>query len=288
MDNAAAQTAVGPMAIIAIDQHEEIPLARSKVAYWLLPAHVKVIVSFTRFPLVRRWVVNAAEKRVPGLWASMLCRKRYINDQIRGAVDAGIEAVVILGAGLDDCAYRLPWLSSIPVYEVDLPENITRKRKMLQKLYGKVPDHVRLVPIDFETEDLNQVLAEHGHRTEYTTAFVWEAVTQYLTETAVRRTFEALSTAAIGSRLVFTYVRKDFLDGTELHGGEVLYREYVVERRLWRFGMEPDKVAEFLSEYGWRLTDDAGPREFADRYLQPTCRELTASELERSACAKKV
>ncbi|CAM01778.1 methyltransferase (TIGR00027 family) [Saccharopolyspora erythraea NRRL 2338] len=288
MDDPVAQTAVGPVAIVAIDQHEDIPLVRSDVAYWMLPASGRMIATLTSIPLVRRLVVNAAEKRIPGLWASMLCRKRYINDQIRGAVRAGIEAVVVLGAGLDDCAYRLPWLSNIVVYEVDLPENISRKRAVLQRLYGEVPDHVRLVPIDFETGDLNQVLTEHGHRNEDTTAFVWEAVTQYLTETAVRRTLGTLAAAASGSRLVFTYVRRDFLDGTELYGGEALYREYVVKRRLWGFGMDPDEVAEFLSEYGWRLTDDAGPREFAERYLHPTCRELTASEVERSACAEKI
>ncbi len=288
MRNAAARTAVGPMVIVAIDQHEDIPLVRSKVAYWLLPARVKMLVSMTRIPLVRRWVITASEKRVPGLWASMLCRKRYVDDQLRDAVHAGTAAVVILGAGLDDCAYRLPWLAGIPVYEVDLPENITRKRAALHNLYGKAPEHVTLVPIDFENDDLNQVLAEHGHRVEDTTAFVWEGVTQYLTETAVRRTFNALATAAFGSRLIFTYVRKDFLDGAELHGGGALYREYVVERRLWHFGMDPEQVADFLAGYGWRLTDHAGPREFADRYRQRACRELTASEVERSACAEKV
>ncbi|QUH06294.1 SAM-dependent methyltransferase [Saccharopolyspora erythraea] len=288
MDNPVAQTAVGPVAIVAIDQHEDIPLVRSDVAYWMLPASGRLIATLTRIPVVRRLLINAAEKKIPGLWASMLCRKRYINDQIRDAVRAGVETVVVLGAGLDDCAYRLRWLSDTVVFEVDLPKNISRKRALLKRLYGKVPDHVRLVPIDFETGDLNQVLAEHGHRNDDTTAFVWEAVTQYLTETAVRRTLDALATAAGGSRLVFTYVRRDFLDGAELYGGEALYREYVVERRLWRFGMDPGEVAGFLSEYGWRLTDDAGPREFADRYLQPTCRELTASEVERSACAEKV
>ncbi len=109
MGNAAAQTAVGPMAIVAIDQHEDIPLVRSKVAYWLLPARVKMLVSMTRIPLVRRWMITASEKRVPGLWASMLCRKRYVDDQLRDAVHAGTAAVVILGAGLDDCERRTGW-----------------------------------------------------------------------------------------------------------------------------------------------------------------------------------
>jgi O-methyltransferase involved in polyketide biosynthesis len=73
------------------------------------------------------------------------------------------------------------------------------------------------------------------------------AVTQYLTEAGVRKTFDFLGTAAPGSRLVFTYVRKDFLDGTALYGGESAYQEFVVKRQLWHFGMDPNQVAEFLA-----------------------------------------
>jgi O-methyltransferase involved in polyketide biosynthesis len=49
---------------------------------------------------------------------------------------------------------------------------------------------------------------------------VWEAVTLYLTETGVRETFEFLASAQPGSQLVFTYLRKDFLDATTLYGDE--------------------------------------------------------------------
>jgi O-methyltransferase involved in polyketide biosynthesis len=50
------------------------------------------------------------------------------------------------------------------------------------------------------------------------TLFVGEAVTQYLTEQGVRATFDWLAEAAPGSRLAFTYVRKDFLDGKSFYG----------------------------------------------------------------------
>ena len=33
-----------------------------------------------------------------------------------------------------------------------------------------------------------------------------------------------------------TYVRKDFLDGTVLYGGENAYQEFVVKRQLWHSG----------------------------------------------------
>jgi O-methyltransferase involved in polyketide biosynthesis len=40
-------------------------------------------------------------------------------------------------------------------------------------------------------------------------------VTQYLTEPGVRKTLDFLARAAGGSRLAFTYVRKDFLEGKD-------------------------------------------------------------------------
>jgi methyltransferase (TIGR00027 family) len=161
----------------------------------------------------------------------MLCRKRYIDDTLLSACHDGIDAVIILGAGFDTRVYRLPIPAGIRVYEVDLPANIRTKQARLAKVYGTVPDAVALVPIDFETQNLGDVLAEHGYRGGRT-FFVWEAVTQYLAETSVRETFEFLAGAEPGSQLVFTYVRKDFLDGTTMYGGEAAYQEFVVKRRL--------------------------------------------------------
>ena len=173
-------------------------------------------------------------------------------------------------------------------YELDLPINIDRKRTRLTKLFGEVPANVTLVPIDFETQDLADILADHGYRPKRPTFFVWEAVTQYLTEPGVRKTFDFLATAAVGSHLVFTYVRKDFLEGTALYGGENAYQEFVVKRQLWHFGMDPDQVAKFLADYGWSETEQMGPQEFTHRYLRPSGRVLPVSEIERSVYARKI
>jgi methyltransferase (TIGR00027 family) len=59
----------------------------------------------------------------------MLCRKCYIDEKLLDAAE--IDAVVILGAGFDTRVYRLPDLTGIPVYEVDLPANIEAERARL-------------------------------------------------------------------------------------------------------------------------------------------------------------
>lgn len=92
--------------------------------------------------------------------------------------------------------------AATPVYEIDLPANIDRKRTRLNQLFGGIPVNVILVPIDVETQDLADVLANQGYRPERPTFFVWEAVTQYLTEAGVGKTFDFLATAAPGSHLV--------------------------------------------------------------------------------------
>jgi len=103
----------------------------------------------------------------------------------------------------------------------------------------------------------------------------------------VRRTLEGLRAAAPGSRLVFTYVRRDFIDGTNRYGTRTLYRSVRRRRQLWQFGLEPDDVAGFIGEYGWRLVEQAGPDELVERYVKPAGRNLEASQLEWSAYAEK-
>ena len=63
---------------------------------------------------------------MPGLWAIIACRKRYIDDKLAEALN-DVDAVVMLGAGMDTRGYRLARASDVPVFEVDLPVNIERK-----------------------------------------------------------------------------------------------------------------------------------------------------------------
>nr|CEL13298.1 O-Methyltransferase involved in polyketide biosynthesis [Kibdelosporangium sp. MJ126-NF4] len=164
-----------------MDQHETPPLLVDGLAHRMVPGIGRVATALARWGPTRRSLISATEKKIPGLWASMLCRKRYIDDQLVTACHDGIDAVVILGAGFDTRAYRLPIPTDIPVYEVDQPANVRVKQRRLARIYGAAPQAVTLVAIDFETQNLGDVHAAHGYRGGRT-FFVWEAVTQYLTE----------------------------------------------------------------------------------------------------------
>ena len=286
MANPASQTAVGPMVIVAVEQYcsAEQRLVQDDLAYHFLPAGVQFIVRLARWRPARSLLMNLTEKTGQGIWGSVLCRKRYIDDMLR-ASSREIDAVVILGAGLDTRVYRMAELATIPVFEVDLPENIAYKRKKLQRLGGRVSNAVKLVPIDFERQSVEAVLNEHGYRAGQRTFFIWEAVTQYLTEPAVRKTFDFLVQAAAGSRLVFTYIRQDFLDGINLYGAENIHQRFRVKQQVWRFGMAPEQVSAFLEAYGWQEREQMGGEEFHRRYVGPSGREMPVSEVERSVYA---
>jgi methyltransferase (TIGR00027 family) len=287
--NPAAQTAFGPMVQAAIEQYEspQRRLVTDDLALAILPAGQRALVRAMRWPVLRRLTIAAGERAVPGSWSLITCRKRYIDDKLDEALP-NIDAVVVLGAGMDTKAYRLAHRSDIPVFEVDLPVNIARKQAAVQRAIGGLPASVHLVPLDFERDDLIDTLTNHGYQTDARTFFIWEGVTQYLTEDAVRATLSALQPAPAGSRLVFTYVRRDFIDGLNMYGAAILYRRFRQRQQVWRFGLDPDTASEFVADYGWRLVEQAGPEYYLRNYIEPTGRELAASQLEWSAYAHKI
>jgi methyltransferase (TIGR00027 family) len=288
MPQAAAKTGASPTVIVAIEQHfrRDQRIVVDDFAYSILPFGARAVVALTRLPFLRDWLVKVVEKTSPGLWALMACRKRYIDEKLIEAL-GDIDAVVNLGAGFDTRAYRLPALVSIPVWEIDQPENIEIKRARLQRRLGATPAHVALVPIDFDRQDAGAVLTSHGYTTSARTFFIWEGVTQYLTEAGAASTLEFLSKAARGSRLTFTYVRRDFLDGKEMYGQEEMYRRFVL-RGIWQFAMEPDAVEALLNRYGWHLNEHVAGEELAARYVRPIGRTLASTPIERMVYATKL
>lgn len=288
MSGAAARTAIMPTALIAVEQY--FPPAQrivdDPIAVQMLPRGARLFVRGLRPRFVRQWMIGASEKSNPGIWGGLLCRKRYIDEALLASFGE-IEAVVNLGAGFDSRCLRLAELSALPVWEVDQRENIELKAEGLRRALGTVPANVRLVPVDFENESLGAGLSRQGYSVGGRTFFIWEAVTQYLSEPGVRAVFAFLSGVAPGSRLAFTYVRREFLAGTELFGWSSGHQRFVASG-LWRFGMTPQSCSELLAGYGWRVVEDVAYADLASRYIAPTGRALTATQVERAVLAQRL
>jgi methyltransferase (TIGR00027 family) len=128
-----------------------------------------------------------------------VCARAWYADQaLADAVDRGVDQLVVLGAGLDTYAYRNPY-PALRVVEVDHPATQAWKLGRLGEAGIDVPASVTHVPVDFERDDLGQVLhsALDGSRP---VLFWWLGVTPYLTVEAIGATLRvlgSLSSAAV-------------------------------------------------------------------------------------------
>ena len=288
MSRAAAKTGSEPATLVAIEQlfPENERVLTDLLQYSFLPWGTKILVGMLRPKFILNWMSGAADKIAPGLWGGLLCRKRYIDEKLNENMGK-FEQAVNLGAGLDTHLYRLPGIEKIQAWELDQPENIELKRRTVTKALGKQPENIKLVPIDFDTQNLGDVLRAAGYSVERPTFFIWEAVTQYLTEAGVHATFDFLAQAESGSLITFTYVTKKFLDGEDIPDWPDGYKRFV-KTGVWLFGMEPEDWPGFLAEYGWKVIKDVGYPEMAEKYLKPAGRRLNAdTNVERMIFAVK-
>ena len=121
-------------------------------------------------------------------------RHRFIDDHLAAALDAGVEHVVLLGAGYDTRAYRFAeQLAGRPVYEVDLAPISRSKAATIARHQDEFPEaDVVRVEIDFESQTLGDVLADAGFAAGAATFLTWEGVPMYLTRAAVKATLDAV------------------------------------------------------------------------------------------------
>jgi methyltransferase (TIGR00027 family) len=281
MADKVADTAVGPIVIAAAEQRLPIGqrLFTDDYAARMLPAAARWLL---RSGPILGLLKAATTREAPGVWTGIACRKRYLDDRVTAALDDGAAALVLLGAGFDTRGLRLAAPRGIPDFELDTPGNIATKRRRIT-----LPDNVVTVPIDFATQDTGQVLTAAGWQSGSPTVFVWEGVTQYLTEAAVRATLSVLAGAAPGSTLGFSYVQQDFLAGTNLYGAPKMRQRFVIRDRIWTFGLTPAAVPGLLAEYGWQEIEQVGATEYRERYLTPAGRTDPVNEVERCVWAVK-
>lgn len=238
------------------------------LAVRFLPGRYRFLARAARLRPVGLRLSRLIDRRWPGPRPSAVARTRLIDDLVVAALGAGARQMVVLGAGYDSRAYRLPGIEKIPVYEVDHPATQEVKRRLLR---GAVrPErrrHVHLVPADLLRDDLGGVLRAAGFATLEPTVVIWEGVTNYLTAGAVDNTLRRLAAiTATGSRLIFTYVDRGVLDGRITGAWQDAVRK---QGEPWTFGFEPAELPGYLRERGLRLALDLSTRDAAGRYLRP-------------------
>ena len=274
--------------VIELYYPEDQRLFDDPLAYKLLPLGWRMFLRFFYLPGLRSAVLALRERRMPGTLGAILCRTRYIDEVLKKSLKKGLDQVVILGAGFDTRAYRISGMDGVQVFEVDLPGTRKLKQNRVEKVLGAVPENVRLIGMNFDKGDLDEILTAGGFQKGKRTLFIWEGVTQYITAEAVQNTLEFVSAVSgVGSAIVFTYVRQGIIDGTdrpEWFGAFLSFAGKVGSPMI--FGLDQEELENYLSNRGLKLLDDVGASEFEDLYLKPLGRELNVFDAERIAFAE--
>jgi methyltransferase (TIGR00027 family) len=282
-----SRTALGAAICRLIEQYqpEETRLFNDAVVKDLVGAPIRVMMQVAG---MRNFTIRQTDGVAQGIFGAQICRTRYIDDAVQSALLQGVRQIVILGAGYDTRPYRLAGMEDLRVFEVDLPAVQDDKKVKLQKHFGRLPEHVTFIPIDFDTQSLAEVFAGTAFDSARPAVFIWEGVTQYITEEAVCRTLAFVGNCAPGSIIVFTYVLKSIIERRSDIPGMDHMMDFVAKSAPWIFGLEPSGIPDFLQPFHLTLIADVGDADYQEKYLKPLGRKLVVFEGERIVHASVV
>lgn len=176
---------------------------------------------------------------------SIPLRTRYFDERINQASAQGVRQIVILAAGLDTRAYRLPFPDGTRVFELDRPEVLSYKQ---ERLGDALPHCVRhSVGVDLR-EAWQSRLMQAGMNATERTLWLVEGLLVYLDEPEVLSLFEKISSLSVSdSILLFDVLGRSLLDAPQM-AKQLQFSEKL--GAPWRFGIdEPEK---FMERFGWR------------------------------------
>src|SRR5262245_49036087 len=196
-------------------------------------------------------------------------RSRIAEDALSAAVERGIRQVVILGAGLDTFALRNPHAArQILIYEVDYPATQSWKRQRLADAQLAVPPWLHFVPVDFERDDLGQILVGAGFQQNLPAFFTWLGVVPYLTLDAIGRTLAYMASIQ-NSEVVFDYMEPPQALSEkmkELFTKRTVQLEKMGERSASY--LEPAGIPAMLRSHGFTEIEDTNFQEIASRFAR--------------------
>ncbi len=196
-------------------------------------------------PLLNRQAVNE----------QITVRTRYFDDFFMQATESGVRQAVILASGLDTRAYRLAWPAGTVVYEIDQPEVIEFKTRVLADLGAAPAAERRTVAIDLR-DDWPAALVKAGFDANAPTAWSAEGLLVYLPAEAQDRLFDNIvALSAPGSRIATEHmdlrnIPSDWAQkltqrsqrlGSKINLAELFYTG------------DRNTAAEYLAAHGWQV-----------------------------------
>ncbi|MGE0384681.1 MAG: class I SAM-dependent methyltransferase [Gammaproteobacteria bacterium] len=201
-----------------------------------------------------------AQNGKPGICTHHVYRKPWVRRHVLAALDAGIEQIVVFGAGLDTLSLRLAdRIGTRRVFEIDTPEVIAYRGACIDA-NGRLPPNVTLLPIDFEREAWRDRLQGAGYEAGARTLFLSEGVMEWLPEEAVLDMFGFVrERAARPSRFIFSFMPPWTISARSLAH---IRADNASSGEVFRFTIEPAGIDAFLARQGLRRIDFADPAAF--------------------------
>lgn len=201
------------------------------------------------------WIINSSlyGRMAPGAVEFIIARERYIDDDLKSCLDEGLDQVVILGAGFDTRAYRIPGIEKTHVFEIDHPATQAVKLEKLREVIHTLPSHVTFVSVDFDTQSLDQRLLTNGYNQKGKTLFIWQGVTYFLTAQGVDNTLAFVAKhSGEGSSVIFDYFYNETLRDTKHGYGKAMRRAAKLSGEDYMFGIDEGQIEPFLTQRGFR------------------------------------
>lgn len=261
-------TALGVAAARAAETAGEDPLIRDPFARMFVDAAGDGTWRVFTDPALRAQLLDVDPElrtRLQVMVDFMAVRTAFFDEFFSNAARSGVRQVVILAAGLDARAWRLPWPDGTTVYELDQARVLEFKSATLRREGAQPTSTLVNVAVDLR-QDWPTALRDAGFDASRPTVWSAEGLIRYLPAWAQDLLFEridALSPA--GSWLAVNAPAKNFLDPDLLARQRELAGRYRAAAAklvgtavpdtedLW-YREERTDVAQWLREHGWDVS----------------------------------
>lgn len=219
-------------------------------------------------PTIREWVMK--NRITPGMYEFMIARTAFFDYVVQQALRENVPQIVFLGAGYDSRPYRFKDLiQDTNIFELDAQPTQQRKKEILHQASVPIPEQLVFVSINFQTDDLKDVLLGAGFNRDKKALFVWEGVTYYLSAEVVDSTLSFIrSNSPAGSSICFDYAS---LSSEALNNSGVKklrdHMKSCYPAEPTRFGITQGKLVSFLSEKGYDMIEHLTANEMQGKYL---------------------
>ena len=244
------------------------------VAFRLVPGFFRFAL---RLPGMARFFGRVTAPK--GIYEYVIARTRFMDARFREALEQGFDQAIIFGAGFDSRAQRFQEQNrGTRIFELDAPVTQEEKIKGLDKKGIAIPDRLTFVPINFNQDSLEDLLAQAGYRPGLRTLYLLEGVLMYLNAQAVDLTFGYIQkTAGTGSRMAFDFVWSGVADpDCDLYGARDIVESVTKAGESWTFFLDQGQAGEMLEQYGFTLSELWDSRELEKRYFSDSRGRITA------------